>query len=292
MLYQDEVRRVAMSSNAQDLQRSADMSWASVPSSAAVAWNDIWQGLHKSWFWGALAMQDIRLRYRGSIIGPFWLTLSMAIMIGAMGFLYSKLFNQDMTTYLPFLATGLIVWNFVSGQINEGCQTFIGAQSLIQSVSLPYSIHVYRQVMRGLIMLAHNLVILPIILIFYNVPLTRYTLEALPAFALLCLNCVSVALVLGMISARFRDVPLIVQNFVTILFFVTPIFFPPSALGPWQDIAQFNPLFAAVDILRAPLLGQAPAASSWPIMFAVTGVGWVVSFLFFSRFSSRIAYWV
>ena len=281
-----------MSSNVQDLQRSSDVPWASVPSTAKVAWVDIWEGLHKSWFWGALAMQDIRLRYRGSIIGPFWLTLSMAIMIGAMGFLYSKLFKQDMSTYLPFLTTGLIVWNFVSGQINEGCQTFIGAQTLIQSVSLPYSVHVYRQMMRGLIMLAHNLVILPVVLIFYNVSPTWYTLEALPAFGLLCLNCVWVALVLGMISARFRDVPLIVQNFVTIIFFVTPIFFPPSALGPWQDIAQLNPLFAAVDILRAPLLGQAPAVSSWPIMLAVTCLGWALAFLLFSRFSSRIAYWV
>jgi ABC-type polysaccharide/polyol phosphate export permease len=292
MLYQDGARRVAMSSNTRDLQWSSDVSWASVPSSAAVAWNDIWQGLHKSWFWGALAMQDIRLRYRGSIIGPFWLTLSMAIMIAAMGFLYSKLFKQDTSTYLPFLTTGLIVWNFISGQINESCQAFIGAQSLIQSVSLPYSIHVYRQVMRGLIMLAHNLVILPIVLIFYQVPLTRYTLEALPAFALLCINCVWVALVFGMISARFRDVPLIVQNLVTIIFFVTPIFFPPAALGPWQEIAQLNPLFAAVDILRAPLMGQAPAASSWPIMLAMTCVGWAAAFFFFSRFSSRIAYWV
>jgi ABC-2 type transport system permease protein/lipopolysaccharide transport system permease protein len=281
-----------MSSNVQDLQRPADVPSASVPSAANVAWHDIWEGLHKSWFWGALAMQDVRLRYRGSIIGPFWLTLSMAIMIGAMGLIYSKLFNQDTSSYLPFLATGLIVWNFISNQINEGCQTFIGAQSLIQSVALPYSVHVYRLVMRGVIMLAHNLVILPVVLIFYHVPPTRHTFEALPAFALLCLNCVWLALVLGMISARFRDVPLIVQNFVTILFFVTPIFFPPSALGTWQEIAQLNPLFAAVDILRAPLMGQAPAAFSWPIMLAVTGVGSVVAFLFFSRFSPRIAYWV
>jgi ABC-type polysaccharide/polyol phosphate export permease len=281
-----------MSSNVQDLQRPADVPWASVPSAANVAWHDIWDGLHKSWFWGALAMQDVRLRYRGSIIGPFWLTLSMAIMIGAMGLLYSKLFNQDVSTYLPFLTTGLIVWNFISSQINEGCQTFIGAQSLIQSVALPYSIHVYRLVMRGVIMLAHNLVILPVVLIVFHVPPTRHTFEALPAFALLCLNCVWIALVLGMISARFRDVPLIVQNFVTILFFVTPIFFPPSALGTWQEIAQLNPLFAAVDILRAPLMGQAPAAFSWPIMLAVTGVGSIVAFLFFSRFSPRIAYWV
>src|ERR1700722_10697440 len=168
-----------MSSNVQEVQRHSDVDRASVPSAANVAWHDIWDGLHKSWFWGALAMQDVRLRYRGSIIGPFWLTLSMAIMIGAMGLLYSKLFNQDVSTYLPFLTTGLIVWNFISSQINEGCQTFIGAQSLIQSVSLPYSIHVYRQVMRGVIMLAHNLVILPFVLLFYHVPLGWQTFEAL-----------------------------------------------------------------------------------------------------------------
>jgi ABC-type polysaccharide/polyol phosphate export permease len=281
-----------MSSNVGYVQRSLDVPWESVPSGASVAWDDIWQGLRKSWFWGALALQDIRLRYRGSIIGPFWMTLSMAIMIAAMGFLYSKLFNQDITTYLPFLTTGLIVWNFISTQINESCQTFIGAQSLIQSVALPYSIHAYRQVTRGLITLAHNLVIVPIVLIFFHVPLSWHIFEALPAFVLLCINCVWIALVLGMISARFRDVPLIVQNFVTIIFLVTPIFFPPSALGSWQEIAQLNPLFAAVDILRAPLLGQAASAFSWPIMLAVTGIGSALAFFFFARFSSRIAYWV
>jgi ABC-type polysaccharide/polyol phosphate export permease len=281
-----------MSSNVQELPRSLDVSWAEEPSSASVAWTDIRRGLQKSWFWGALAMQDIRLRYRGSMIGPFWMTLSMAIMIAAMGLLYSKLFHQDTSTYLPFLTSGLIVWGFISGQINEGCQTFIGAQSLIQSVSLPYSIHAYRQLTRGLIMLAHNLVILPFVIIFFHVPLTWRTLEAVPALALLCLNCIWVGIALGIVSARFRDVPLIVQNFVTILFFVTPVFFPPSALGPWQEIVQLNPLFAAVDILRAPIMGEAPAASSWPTMLIVTMVGWGVAFMLFSRFYSRIAYWV
>jgi ABC-2 type transport system permease protein/lipopolysaccharide transport system permease protein len=226
------------------------------------------------------------------MIGPFWMTLSMAIMIAAMGLLYSKLFHQDTSTYLPFLATGLIIWGFISGQINEGCQTFVGAQSLIQSVSLPYSIHAYRQLARGLVMLAHNLLILPFVMIFYQVPPTWRTLEAVPAFALLCLNCLWVAIALGIVSARFRDVPPIVVNFITIIFFVTPVFFPPSALGPWQEIVQLNPLFAAVDIFRAPVMGQAPAASSWPIMLAVTVVGWGVAFSLFARFYSRIAYWV
>ena len=262
------------------------------PSNAAIARADLWEGFRKSWFWSALAMQDIRLRYRGSMIGPFWMTLSMAIMVAAMGIVFAKLFNQNLTTYLPFLTTGIIAWTFVAGQINEGCQTFMASQGLIQSVPIPFSIHAYRQVARNLIMLAHNLVILPPVMIFFHIPFTWRIFEVLPALVLLSLNGVWVCILFGMISARYRDVPPIVQNIVQILFFVTPIFWPPSALGRWQEIFQLNPLFAAIDIIRAPILGQATAPYSWALMLGVTVIGCSLTFMLFSRFHSRIAYWV
>ena len=167
---------------------------------------------------GALAMQDVKLRYRGSMIGPFWMTLTMAIQVAAMGLIYAKLFHQDTSTYLPFLTTGIITWTFVLSQINEGCQTFMAAQSLIQTVPLPFSVHAYRQVARNLIMLAHNLVILPPVMIFYHVPFTWRISETLPALVLLSVNGVWVCIFFGIISARFRDVPPIVQNFVTVIF--------------------------------------------------------------------------
>ena len=74
-----------------------------------------------------MAMQDIRLRYRGSILGPFWLTLSTIIMVAAMGVIYARLFHMEVSRYLPFLTIGLIVWQFISALINEGCQTFLAA---------------------------------------------------------------------------------------------------------------------------------------------------------------------
>ncbi len=262
------------------------------PSNAAIAAADLREGFKRSWFWTALAMQDIRLRYRGSMIGPFWMTLSMAIMIVAMGAIYAKLFNQNPADYLPFLTAGIIFWTFVSGQINEGCQTFISAQGIIQTVPLPYSVHAYRQVARSLIVLAHNVVILPPIMLFFHVPVTWSVIEVIPALVLLSINGVWVSFFFGIISARFRDVPPIVQNFIQVLFFVTPIFWPPSLLGQWQGIAQLNPLFAAIDIIRAPVMGGNPAHYSWAVMILVTVAGCSLTFMLFSRFYARITYWI
>ena len=88
------------------------------------------------------------------------------------------------------------------------------------------------------------------------------------------------------------DVPPIVQNFVTVIFFVTPIFWTPSSLGRWQGLFELNPLFAAVDIIRAPIMGQPTAPYSWALMLGVTVIGWGLAFMLFSRFRSRIIYWV
>jgi ABC-type polysaccharide/polyol phosphate export permease len=279
-------------SGVQRLPRSLETAWPAALSNAALAWDDIWEGFRQNWFWGTLAMQDIRLRYRGSMIGPFWITLSMAIMVGAMGVIYAKLFHQDIASYLPFLTIGVIVWSFVAGQINEGCQTFISAQGLIQTVALPFSVHAYRQVARNLIILAHNLVIFPPVMLYFHIAFTWQMVEVVPALVVLAINSIWIAIFLGIISARFRDVPPIVQSFVTIAFFVTPIFWPPSQLGRWQEIAELNPLFAAVDIVRSPVMGQATAFYSWHIMLGVTAIGCGATFLLFSRFYARIAYWV
>src|SRR6185437_1581053 len=126
---------------------------------------------------------------------------------------------------------------------------------------------------RNLIVLAHNLVIVPIVLLIYRVHIDWGVILILPGLLLLSLNGVWISILLGMVSARFRDVPPIVASFVQVVFFVTPIFWSPDLLGVWKSAAELNPLFAAVDIVRAPLLGQTPAPWSWPVMAIVTAVG-------------------
>ncbi len=135
--------------------------WPPPSSRVVLAWRDIVQGFRRSWIWTALAYQDIRLRYRGSVLGPFWLTISTLVMVVAMGFIYAHLFHTDTRSYMPYLTLGLIVWQLISTLVTEGCQTFLASGPVIQQVPIPFSIHAYRVVYRNFIVFAHNLVIVP-----------------------------------------------------------------------------------------------------------------------------------
>ena len=97
---------------------SAGITFAEVPSKKTIqrqkAYLDLWEGLKKWKIWMALAWQDIKLRYRRSVIGPLWITLSMAITVYSMGFLYSRLFHMDLDSYFPYLVSGMLAWGVIS----------------------------------------------------------------------------------------------------------------------------------------------------------------------------------
>ena len=262
------------------------------PARAAAAWADLVEGMSKSWLWWAMAMQDIKMRYRGSLLGPFWLTISMVIMIAALGLIYSRLFHMEVAHYLPFLTIGLVIWNFVSTVMIEGCQTFLSAENIITQVRMPFSIHASRTVCRNLVVLGHNVIIVPIVMIIFGVGVGWNIFIIVPAVAILAINGVWVSILLGMISARYRDVPPIVTSFVQVIFFVTPIFWPPEQLGDWMYVLPLNPLFAAIEVIRAPLLGASPLPYSWTMVLTVTVLGCAGTFALFVKFRSRIAYWI
>jgi ABC-2 type transport system permease protein/lipopolysaccharide transport system permease protein len=258
--------------------------------SEAVA--DLAAGLSRSWIWSRLAYQDIKLRYRGSVLGPFWVTLTNMILIASMGSIYAELFHVNAMTYVPYIMMGILVWQFISGTINEACGTFTEAHDVIQQVPMPFSVQAYRVVYRNLIVFAHNVVIVPFGIAIFKIPVGWQLLEIVPGLILLSLNGLWISLLLGAISTRFRDIPPIVSNVVQVLFFLTPVFWPLDAVQDLRPILTLNPFFAWIDVVRAPLLGVPPEPTSWPILIGCVVGGWLCSFLFFVRFRERIAYWI
>ena len=193
------------------------------PSQSALALLDLAQGARAHHLWYLLAWQDIRRLYRRSVLGPFWLTVSMGALVGVLGTLYGMLFEVDSADYVPFLALGFIVWTLISGVIGDGCNAFINAEGIIKQVGLPLSVHVYRLLRRHLIILAHNAAVFAVVAAVFAVWPGWTGLLALPGLLLLCLNGLWAGLLLGIVSARFRDVLPIVTSVVRICFFVTPI---------------------------------------------------------------------
>lgn len=261
-------------------------------SPTAIAVRDILQGARAWYLWGLLGWQDIRHRYRRSTIGPFWITISMGVMVGTLGILYASLFRIEIADYLPYITLGFLVWGLISGLIADGCLAFVGAEAIIKHVSIPLSVHVYRTVWRNLIIFAHNAVIFLVVAVIFALPPHWTWVLAAPGLMMLCLNGTWIALLLGLVSARFRDVPQIVASIVQVAFFVTPIIWKPELIPDKVWLLQLNPFYHLIDVVRLPLLGQMPPAISWIAVIAMTVAGWWLTLIAYSRYRWRIAYWI
>lgn len=257
-----------------------------------VAIKDLREALANWPLWGMLGWQDIRQRYRRSTIGPFWLTLSMGIMVASIGVVYAVLFNQEIDDYLPFVALGFILWGFISGVMVDGCQAFVNAEAIVKQSRLPLSLHIFRVVWRHIIIFAHNFVIYGIVLVVFRIWPGWHALWAIPGLALWALNAFWVVLVLGIVCARFRDIPQIVNSVIQLGFLVTPIIWKPSLMGRRAVLVNVNPVHHFIEILRMPLLGETPDTLSWSVALGVTAAGWLFTFELFRRYRWRIAYWL
>ena len=256
------------------------------------ALTDLTSGLALWPLWGRLGWYDILQRYRRSLLGPFWLTASMAIMVLALGVLFAEIFNTPVHDFLPFLCVGLLVWNFISSFLIEGGTLFTGAESHIKQIRLPYSVYVYRSSWSKLIIFAHNFVIYFGVLVYFQIWPGAVALLAIPGLLLILINGALASLYVGMLSARFRDVPQVINSVVQIIFFITPIMWKPELLQTRTYITDFNPFFHLLEIVRAPLLGNSPTMENYLVVLLITLINAAVVGTFFTRFRSRISYWV
>lgn len=258
-----------------------------------LAWQDIKDGMSKWRIWFMLAYQDIKLRYRRSILGPFWITISMAITVYSMGFLYAHLFHSVIEQYYPFLVSGMLAWALISTTLTDLTDTFITTE--IKQIKLPYSLYIHRVLSRNIIIFLHNiLVMVPIFILFHKtVQVNWHTLILLPGLVLIYINSVIYGLILAMIGARYRDISQIIKSLIQVIFFITPIMWNPIIL-PEQDryLVLANPFYSYIELIRAPLLGTSPTTLNWSVTLSLTLIGMLICAYMFSRYRARIIYWL
>jgi homopolymeric O-antigen transport system permease protein len=258
----------------------------------ALAIRDFTDGVSSIYVWPKLGWLEIKQRYRRSMLGPFWLTISTGAMIAGMGPLYGRLFGLDLSTYFPYLAISFIAWFFLAGLINDACSAFISAEGFVKQLKLPLTIHTMRVVWRNLIIFGHNVVIVLVVLLFWPPALSWHLLLVPVGVLLTAVNGVWIGIFLGVLCARFRDIPQIVSSLVQIAFFLTPVMWKPHMLGRNQWAAEWNPFYHFLEIIRGPLVAPETNWASWAAVLVITLVGYAVTFLLFARFRARIAYWV
>lgn len=258
----------------------------------ARAVDDFIEGIAFWRLWGAMGWQDVRNRYRRSVLGPFWLTLSMATLAGSLALVYGGIFHIPVSDYIGYLCIGLAIWSLISSNLLDSCQGFLGSEYIIKQTRLPYSAYIFRILWRNVIIFFHNISVFFIIAAALGNWPGFTGLLALPGALLMVFNVVWLSLLIAMLCVRFRDIPPIVANITQLVFLTTPIMWKSESLGSRQYLIEYNPIFHIIEIVRAPMLGSTPSLINWLTAIFLAISGSIITFFLFSRFRSKISYWL
>lgn len=242
-----------------------------------------------------LAWNDIKQRYRRTVLGPLWISLSIAATILGLGLLFGAIFNQRDGIYLPHIAVGILFWTFISGVIIEGGESFIAMQNVIKQIALPYSMHIFRVIYRNLIMLCHNLAVAIIIFYVLDIKLVSLNISIVPQALLGIVNLFWMALLLAVISTRYRDINPIVTNGLQLFFYLTPIIWMTDQIKDnnlIKGILNYNPFFYLLMSMRSIIDGVVMEPSQLIVLTSMAVIGLFFSFIVFCVSYKRIAFWL
>lgn len=241
-----------------------------------------------------LAVQDLKLSYRRSAIGPFWLTISSAVQIATIGIVFSTIFKADISVYVPYLATSLLIFNFITTFLNESNMSFISSEGMIRQIHFNPSMYVGRTLIRNVLGFAHNLVILPFVFLILGTPWSVGMVMAIPGFLLVVANLWWLGHLFALVSLRFRDFPPIFGSIITVAFYATPVMWLSDQVpnGEENILISANPLYHLLSIVRSPLLGEVASETSWIYSGVMALVGSVAVFAIYRRYQHKIAFWI
>ena len=253
---------------------------------------DLKESILKNNLWFYLAIQEIKFRYRRSMLGPLWITLTTLITLTVMGPIYGILLKQPFGPYFCYLTISYIFWNFISNYINESCSLFILSENYIKNIRIPYISFHLKLLYKNLIIMIHNIIIIPIVYFIFPIENYYYIPLFLIGLLVLTLNLFWIGLIFSIIAARYRDLIPIINSATTLIFFVTPIMWSPEMLGNKIYLAEYNPIFQLLDIIRSPLLGLLPSYSSifFSIIYIIIGIP--LSLYIFKKYYSKINLWI
>lgn len=243
---------------------------------------------------GTLGWQDVKQAYRRSALGPFWLTLGMAVQVVTLGAVFGLIFSTPLDEFLPFIGASLILWNFLSNSILDGSMGFVSGEAILRQLPVPHYVHILRSLWKNILMLSHNIAILPILFLLFPKAPTWNLLLVFPGLILVAIFLFLATYILALLTTRFRDMQQIISSIMTVVFYLTPVIWQPSLIpsGTAHLLLGLNPFYHFLQIMRLPILGEVPTLENWVLAIFMTSLVGLASVYFAKKYRNRLVYWV
>ncbi len=252
--------------------------------------SDIKESLIQWKFWLNMSVLDIKNKYIRTVLGPFWVTGTVAVTIIAIGPVFGVIFDRPLDSYLLHLATGMTFWIYISSSIGESCGVFLENATIIKNTDKPKYIYIFRIISRNTIILFHNITI-PVLIGAYFGFFSYNLIFLVPFIILTSLLLALIALPVGILSTRYRDFIPFVQNILQLFFFLTPIFWVAGTATARFSFLHLNPFDYLLRALRMPFYSTYDF-KTFVIIFIFMIIFYLLSVLLYKKYSNKISYWL
>ena len=226
--------------------------------------------------WGlalSLAWQDIGDRFARTVLGPFWIVISNAVLVIGITIVFGALFKAPIKDFVVYVSLGIALWTFMSAIMTGASKYLENGKNILFTYNIPWSTQITRKVfVEAIVLLIHLVIAVPVILITQD-DLTFVSLFALLGFVLNLLFGYGLALIISSYGVRYLDLSHALESVMLFLFLFTPVFWVESALGPTRSaFIQYNPLFHFLEVVRAPVIENTFPVDSFVISCAVAAL--------------------
>lgn len=246
--------------------------------------------------WGlalSLAWQDIRDRFSRTVLGPFWIVISNAVLVIGITIVFGALFKAPIKDFVVYVSLGIALWTFMS-TIMTGASLYLeNGKNILFTYNIPWSTQITRKVfVEAIVLLIHLIVAVPVILITQD-DLGAVTFISIIGVFLNLIFGYGLALIIASYGVRYLDLSHALESVMLFLFLFTPVFWVESALGPTRSaFVQYNPLFHFLETVRAPILKQSIPLDSFTVA-GVSAIGVLLSGLFiYKNRRAEIGMWM
>lgn len=242
----------------------------------------------------ALVARDLKVRYRRSAIGFLWTMLQPLLTMLVLAAVFSAIFRFNIDNYPVYALAGIMFWNFFSQSVTASMNSLRGNAQLFTKVPVPKAVFPLATVIAGVINLMLALVPLFGILLFTGHPIRQAVLFLPVSILLAALFTLGAGLLLSPLSVFFHDIIEMVGVLLTLLMYMTPIFYPMSIVPErYLWIVRFNPIRSVLEVFRDPIYyGKIPPVTHLGVVLVITVTALLVGAVAFRKSSDRIPFYV
>ncbi len=242
-----------------------------------------------------LAKTDFKLRYQGSVLGYLWALLKPLLMFSILNFVFSSIFaarGQGMEYYSLQLLVGILMFNFFSEGTNAGMQSLLSKSQLVTKIYIPRWTLILASTLNAALIYIMNL---SVVLVFFAWKQFLPSFGSIFLFLLysvvIYIIVLSFALLTAPLYVRFRDLSMIWEVLLQVLFYATPVFYSLQMMPVWvQQILLINPIAFIVHFTKEALISNHFPDLWQNALFLVTiAVVALLSVLSYRRFAPRVA---